>query len=53
MDTEDAKERFDKDTGRFKHQNGDQAGDQKNWWFCEEIPGKFPKNSETKLCNIL
>ena len=49
MDTSDAKSRFDAISGTI----GDQPASLKHWWFCKEIPGKFPCSKVGKLCNIL
>ena len=47
MDTVRAKKCYDHDTGDF----GDKIeGWGNSWWFCEEIPGKFPKFSSLNIC---
>ena len=47
MDTVRAKECYNDDTGNF----GDGIeGYANNWWFCKEIPGKFPKFPSLNIC---
>ena len=47
MDTEKAKECFNDETGDF----GDGiTGIGNYWWFCEAVPGKFPKFPSLNVC---
>ena len=47
MDTEKAKKCYDDKTSKIG--NGI-TGYEKNWWFCEEISGKFPKFASIDRC---
>ena len=47
MDTEKAKKCYNDETGKIG--NGI-TGYKKNWWFCESIPGKFPKFASIDRC---
>ena len=47
MDTEKAKKCYNDMTGKIG--NGI-TGYKKNWWFCESIPGKFPKFASIDRC---
>ena len=47
MDTERAKKCYDATTGKIGE--GITGYDQ-DWWFCETIPGKFPKFPSLNIC---
>ena len=47
MDTEKAKECYDDKTGKIGEGI---TGYSRDWWFCEEIPGEFPKLPSPDLC---
>ena len=46
-DTTWARSCFDETTGHIL----DLKGFKMNWWFCEEVPGKFPRIAKMRECN--
>ena len=51
MDTEKARSCYDKTTGQFgEAEHPKIEGHGKAWYFCDDIPGKFPKFPSTDQC---